>query len=90
LWPNGRGRSGGCAGETGLRGTALLFAAAPLEGKEVAEQAGAVVTENAADDRRPVVGIRAWTMAPAHIGQGSSVTYRVQSSSRHDPNDRAA
>ena len=31
------------------------------------------------------VGIRAWTIAPAHIGQGSNVTYREQSRSRHDP-----
>jgi len=30
------------------------------------------------------------TIAPAHIAHGSSVTYSVQSSSRHDPRARAA
>ena len=34
--------------------------------------------------------IRAETAAPAHIGQGSSVTTSAQSSSRHDPTDSAA
>ena len=29
--------------------------------------------------------IRAWTMAPAHIWQGSRVMYMVQSSSRQSP-----
>ena len=30
-------------------------------------------------------GMRAWTMAPEHIWQGSSVTYMVQSSRRQSP-----
>src|SRR5699024_11603098 len=30
-------------------------------------------------------GILDWTIAPAHIGQGSSVTYNVQSSKRQLP-----
>ncbi len=36
---------------------------------------------------QPIItsGIRACTMAPAHIWQGSSVTYNVQSSSRQSP-----
>ena len=34
--------------------------------------------------------LRASTIAPAHIGQGSSVTYIVQSSSRQDSSEFAA
>src|ERR1700749_4370814 len=35
-------------------------------------------------------GTRASTIAPAHIAQGSSVTYRVASSTRQLPNARGA
>lgn len=35
-------------------------------------------------------GIRDWTIAPAHMGQGSRVTYKMQFSRRHDCKNCAA